>query len=255
MATKKDGDAPVKKAPLKIKVIGTGGIGLCVLPTMCRYLNYNGDKFPDVQVSMIDGDQFEERNRERQDFVEVGPKATITAEKYRDEFPRITFFDHPVYVADHNVIQLIRENDIIMLCVDNHKTRKLISDRAEELNNVTVISGGNDLTDGNVLMHVRRNGENVTLPLASAYHPEIAEPTDKHPSEVEQVVGCQEIAVSEPQLLFTNNLVAANMLAFLHNILDENRFAKILGSPEFWHEQCIDLQGYKGPKAIVRERK
>lgn len=243
------------KKPLKIKVVGTGGIGLCLLPSLCRYLNYAGDKFPDVQMSLIDGDKFEERNRERQAFVEVGPKASMTAEKYRDEFPRLMFFDHPVYIADHNVIQLIRENDIVFLCVDNHKTRKLISERAEELKNVTVISGGNDLTDGNVLVHIRRDNKNVTPPLASSFHPEIANPQDKHPGEIEEAQGCGVVAVSEPQLLFTNNLIAANMLAFLHNILDEKRFGKILATPEFWHELCVDLQGNKGPVAVVRTRK
>ena len=244
-----------KKPPLKIKVIGTGGIGLCLLPSLCRYLNYNGEKFPDVQVSLIDGDHFEERNRERQDFVEVGPKATMTAEKYRNEFPRLMMMDHPVYVADHNVIQLIREGDVVLMCVDNHKTRKLISDRAEELKNVTVISGGNDLTDGNVLMHIRRDDKNITPPLASNFHPEIANPTDKHPGEVTEAMGCQVVAVAEPQLLFTNNLIAANMLAFLHNVLDQQRLAKVLATPEFWHEMCVDMQGNKGPKAVVRERK
>jgi molybdopterin/thiamine biosynthesis adenylyltransferase len=169
MATKKAAkdESPVAKKPLKIKVIGTGGIGLCLLPSLCRYLNYNGEKFPAVEVSLIDGDTFEERNRERQDFVETGPKASMTAAEYRGKFPRLMFWDHPVYVADHNVIQLIRENDIVLLCVDNHKTRKLISDRAEELKNVTVISGGNDWTDGNVLLHIRRDEKNLTPPLAT----------------------------------------------------------------------------------------
>lgn len=244
----------VAKKPLKIKVIGAGGIGLCVLPILCRFLNYNVEKFPDVQLSLIDGDHFEERNRERQDFVEVGPKASMTAEKYRDEFPLLTIFDHPVYVADHNVIQLIREGDIVILCVDNHKTRKLISDRAEELKNVTIISGGNELTDGNILVHIRRDDKNITLPLASVFHQEIVNPKDKHPDEVEQAQGCAVVAVAAPQLLITNNLIAANMLVFLHNILDENRFTQILASPEFWHELFVDMQGRKGPSAVARER-
>lgn len=243
------------KKPLKIKVIGTGGIGLCVLPVLCRYLNYNAEKFPDVQIGLIDGDTFEEKNRERQEFSELGPKATMTAEEYKQKFPRLFITDHPVYVAEHNVIQLIRENDIVLMCVDNHKTRKLISDRAEELKNVTIVSGGNDLTDGNVLVHIRRNSKNVTPPLASTFHPEIQNPMDKHPGEVVESQGCQVVVVSEPQLLFTNNLIAANMLAFLHNILDEKRFEKVVQAPEHWHELCVDMIGNKGPKAVVRERK
>lgn len=250
MASKKD-DLSVKKT-LKIKVIGTGGIGLCLLPTLCRYLNFNGEKFPNVEVSLIDGDTFEERNRERQSFDQVGPKASVTVEKYREDFPRLMFWDHPVYVADHNVIQLIREGDIVLLCVDNHKTRKLISDRAEELKNVTVISGGNDWTDGNVLMHIRRNDKNLTPPLASKYHPEIVNPTDKHPGEVDQAQGCAELAPASPQLLIANNYIAANMLAALYNILDEGQLAKVMAAPENFAEVYCDLTILK---AVPRPRK
>lgn len=241
-------------SPLKIKVVGTGGIGLCLLPTLCRWLAHSRVKFPDIQISLIDGDQFEEKNRERQSFNELGPKATTTANAYRTEFPGLLFFDHPTYIDDNNIIQLIRENDIVMVCVDNHKTRKLISDRAEELKNVTIINGGNDYTDGNVLMHIRRDNKNITPPLASSYHPEIAFPTDKHPGEVAESQGCQVVAVSAPQLLIMNNMIAANMLAFLYNLLEDKQFAKIVKDPKNWHELLADLKSNKGPKAATRER-
>lgn len=239
--------------PLKVKVIGTGGIGLCLLPTLCRFLNYNGEKYPSVEVSLIDGDSFEEKNRERQEFIEVGPKASMTAVEYRSKFPRLMFWDHPVYVSDHNVIQLIRENDVVLLCVDNHKTRKLISDRAEELKNVTVISGGNDWTDGNVLAHIRRNSQNLTPPLASKFHPEILNPTDENPADVEQKEeGCAELAVSAPQLLITNNYVAANMLAVLYNVIDEEQSQRVLENPQSFAEVYCDLAVLK---SVPRERK
>ncbi|RTK97744.1 MAG: ThiF family adenylyltransferase [Neisseriaceae bacterium] len=241
------------KKSLKIKVVGTGGIGLCVLPSLCRYLNYSVDKFPDVQIGLIDGDVFEDRNRERQSFSQIGPKATMTAESYSKEFPRLTITDHPVYLDENNIFQHLREGDTVLVCVDNHKTRKLISDRAEELKNITIISGGNDLTDGNVLVHIRKNGKNITPPLASEFHPEIANPMDKHPGEV-VAQGCQAQAPASPQLLFTNNLIAANMLAFLHNVIDEDNMKKITANPQHWHELCVDMESPKGPKAVVRER-
>lgn len=233
------------KKPLKIKVIGTGGIGLAMLPALCRYLNYNGEEYPSVEVSMIDGDTFEEKNRGRQDFVELGQKATITANEYKDKFPRLIFWDHPTYITTDNVAQLIREGDIVLLCVDNHKTRKLVSDRAEELKNVTVISGGNDWTDGNVLTHIRRDSKNLTPPLANKYHPEICNPTDKHPGEIEQAQGCQVVAVSEPQLLITNNYIAANMLAVLYNVIDKERFKDVVKNPENYAEVYCDLTTLK----------
>lgn len=237
--------------PLKIKVIGTGGIGLAVLPTLCRYLNYN-ENYPSVEMSLIDGDHFEERNRERQDFVEVGPKASTTANEYRAKFPRLVFWDHPVYVGDHNVTQLVRENDIVMLCVDNHKTRKLISDRAEKLKNITVVSGGNDWDDGNVLIHIRRGGKNLTPPLASKYHPEIMNPTDKHPGEVQKAQGCQVLAVSDPQLLITNNYIAANMLAAFYNLIDKDQYENVIAAPENFAEIYCDLSTLK---TVPRTRK
>lgn len=233
------------KKNLKIKVIGTGGIGLALLPTLCRYLNYNGEEYPNVEISLIDGDTFEERNRGRQDFIEVGPKATVTANEYREKFPRLTFWDNPTYVSDDNVIQLIREGDIVLMCVDNHKTRKVVSDRAENLKNCTIISGGNDWTDGNVLTYIRRDKKDLTPSLTSKFHPEIANPTDKHPGEIVQAAGCQAIAVVEPQLLITNNYIAANMLAVFYNIIDKNQIKKVLASPENFAEVYCDLTTLK----------
>jgi hypothetical protein len=84
----------------------------------------------------------------------------------------------------------------------------LISDRAEELDNITVVSGGNELTDGNILLHIRKDGENVTLPLANKYHPELLKPGDKNPGD-EPEKGCQVMAAAEPQLVATNFAAAS----------------------------------------------
>jgi len=200
-----------KNIGLKIKIIGCGGIGTCLTDTLCRYLQFSDH--PNIEVSLIDGDTYEERNRERQVFKQFGPKASVTAERLRDEFPRLIFWDHPVYLADHNIISLIRENDFVFSCVDNHKTRKLVSERAEELDNVTIISGGNGYEDGNVQIHIRRDGQNITVPVASRYHPEIQNPQDRNPGDIdEDREGCQEQAAVSPQLLIMNNLIAAHML-------------------------------------------
>lgn len=210
--------ATKRQKPLKVKVIGCGGIGLCLLDPLCRFLNYGG--YPSVEVSLIDGDEYEERNRERQHFTTLGPKASVTADRLREHFPSIMFWDHPVYVADHNIISLIRENDTVLSCVDNHKTRKLVNDRALELDNITVISGGNDYVDGNVQVHIRRNGEDLTLPIANRYHPEIVSPQDKNPGEEEREgEGCQVLAAADPQLIITNNAVAAVMLKAFYGVL------------------------------------
>jgi hypothetical protein len=77
----------------------------------------------------------------------------------------------------------------------------------EDLSDALLISGGNELTDGNVQIHLRKGGEDVTLPIANQFHPEIEVPEDKHPDEM----SCEERAVREPQVLFANNAIAAVM--------------------------------------------
>jgi|694.fasta_scaffold24233_5 hypothetical protein len=236
----------------KVKVVGTGGIGLCLLPVLCRFINYEAKKFPVAEVHLIDGDEFEARNAERQDFNEIGPKATVTANQLRQKFGRIRIVDHPVFLSEDNIVPHIRENDIVILAVDNHNSRKIVSDRAIELNNITVISGGNDLHDGNVLIHIRRDGKDLTPPLASQYHPEIASPDDLHPSQLNQPGSCSRQAEQTPQLVIVNNLIAANMLSAFYNLTDSEVFrSKVLKSPEKYGEVLLDMVVMSG---VVRDR-
>lgn len=197
---------------MHVKVIGIGGIGTCLLPVLVRFLNLNA---AGTKLWLIDGDSFEEKNRERQAFNRFGNKAEVTAEQLPFQHPNVYVEARGVYVTETSVVELIREGDIILLCVDNHATRKLVSDRCEELQDIVLISGGNELLDGSVHIYIRKKGENATLPLANDFHPEIQYPEDTNPGEV----GCAEQAESTPQLLLTNNLVAAIMLGSFYAIL------------------------------------
>jgi molybdopterin/thiamine biosynthesis adenylyltransferase len=198
------------KKTRKIKVIGAGGIGGHLIEPLARYLSYTEDN---CEITVIDGDKFEERNKERQRFSVCENKADHTAAKMKDEFPKIHFRSKGEYLTEDNVITSIREGDTVLLCVDNHATRKLISDRCEELDNVTLISGGNDYTDGNVIMYRRENGKDVGKPPTKLY-PKIANPEDKNPGVLTDVErqGCQQEAQTNPQLLFTNLAIASTML-------------------------------------------
>lgn len=200
------------KKTVKIKVIGAGGIGGHLIEPLSRYSSYCDDH---VEVTVIDGDKYEDRNRERQRFTECSNKADHTAELMKEEFPRVHFRSKPEYVTESNVITTIRENDVVFLCVDNHATRKLVSERCSELDNVTLISGGNDETDGDVLVYVRKNGKDATPPLTNL--PEIANVTDdsKNPGDLteEERQGCEREAQTKPQILFMNLDIASLMLS------------------------------------------
>lgn len=205
------------KQPLAIKVVGIGGIGGCLLPVLCHFLAYSAqDK--KITITLIDGDTFEPKNVDRQIFDATGNKAEIIGQKFHGLYgDRITIRREGAYVTDDNVVSLLREKDIIFLCVDNHRARKLVSDRCEELGDCTLISGGNELTDGNIQIFIRKDGEDVTLPLANDFHPEIRYPEDRNPGDV----GCEELAQDEPQILIMNNAIAALMLNAFYAFLSE----------------------------------
>jgi len=190
----------------QVKVIGIGGIGSHLVFPLCRYLDALSEK---AYVTLIDGDQFEPKNSDRQEFFDFGNKAEVTAERFKTSFPELPIEAKPWYVTEENLFLCIKTRDVVFLCVDNHATRKLVSDYCKTLSNVLIISGGNEHTDGNVQIYLRKSGKDVT-PSLTHLHPEIASPKDRNPAEM----SCEELANnSAPQLIFTNFMVAACMLA------------------------------------------
>ncbi|MBI3745450.1 MAG: ThiF family adenylyltransferase [Chloroflexi bacterium] len=111
---------------------------------------------------------------------------------------------------------IVREGDIVLLAVDNHRTRALVDRHLATLDNATLISGGNDETDGNVQLVRRRDGWSVDGHLVEI-HPEIGEAAD---SEEPQEPGCQVLAAERPQLLVTNLMVASAMLNALWQVIE-----------------------------------
>ncbi len=190
---------------LEIKAIGIGGIGCALLPFLCRYLNYAGER---ARLTLIDGDRFERANAPRQAFPRLGNKAEVKARELAQEFEALSLRAVPEYVTAANADRLIVAGDVVFLMVDNHASRRLVDEHAAGLADLTLISGGNDFEDGNIQVYLRRDGLDLT-PRLSRYHPEIARPEDRHPAEL----SCEELmAAGAPQLLFTNLMVAALML-------------------------------------------
>lgn len=195
----------------KIKLIGAGGIGCYLIDGLARYMSYASEN--NGEITIIDGDQYEEKNRERQRFNLCRNKATEMMSLQKDNFPKIHFRSKEEYVTQDNVVSLIREDDFVMLCVDNHATRKIVSERCSELDNVTLISGGNDYTDGNVIVYIRKDGKDLTKSPIELY-PSIANPKDKNPAQLtdQERQGCQRESIDNPQLVPTNMTAAAIML-------------------------------------------
>ncbi len=201
-----------------VVIIGLGGVGIPLARTVVRFLASVCQTAADdrgVEVVLCDGDAFNHENLYRMDVPEFGNKAQVLGLALLDaiDCPNLTIRWVTQYVSSANVDQLIADGDCVLLACDNHRTRKLVGEHcAERMDNVVLISGGNDGleeglagTYGNVQVHVRSEGRDLTAPL-TRFHPEIADPQDQSPDDI----SCLELAAAGvPQLSFTNLAVAS----------------------------------------------
>lgn len=198
-----------------IKVIGLGGIGSPVSLYVSKFL-YSLNR--DATVFLVDGDEYELSNRERVAFREYGKKALVKQAELAEIYgERVALRAVPSYVTKANISKLLGDDDVIFLCVDNHATRKLVSEYCESLSDVLLISGGNDGIDdgskgtfGNVQVFCKAKGQNKTNSLTQ-FHPEIDQPEDHSPGESEHE-SCAMLAEKGAQLAFANLAVASEML-------------------------------------------
>ena len=222
----------------RVKVIGLGGIGCIVLHYLSLFLN--SLRLP-LRLVLIDGDEFEPDNAARMQFSAVGNKAEVKAVETAQQLQasEIQIVPVPEYVTAKNIERLIRDGDIVFLCVDNHPTRKLVSDHCERLDNSVLISGGNDGVDlaagqrgtyGNVQIAVRQDSQEIAVPL-TRYHEEIKSPEGKMPGNVDDI-DCGQMAISTPQVLFANLAVASWML---------NAFYALSCGQLGYQELCLDI--------------
>lgn len=200
-------------------IIGLGGVGTILAERLCRFLNFSRDY--ESEVLLVDGDKYEPKNYERQEFNSIGNKAETKAHELASKFRDIEFDVVESYINEENVGDIIKENTVVFVCVDNHKSRMIINNYCKTLNDITLISGGNELTDGNAQLYVRKGGKDLTPDLC-AYHPEIANPDDKLPEEL----SCEELSESEPQLYFTNLGVATLMCWLFYNAIVKQDYEK-----------------------------
>lgn len=204
----------------QVKVIGIGGVGTALMHHLGRYLNYKGEA---CRVTLIDGDDFENKNATRQSFKTLGNKAKVKAAEWAAEYEKVAFRSVSEFVTPENIDTLIEEDDIVIAGVDNHKTRKLLSDHCGILDDVILISGGNEMTDGNVQVYIRQGGKNIKSPLTK-YHREIRNPADKNPGELT----CEERAqLPGGQQILVTNMGVAWVLFFNYWLIDEGKLDRV----------------------------
>ena len=190
---------------MRIVIIGLGGIG-GLLANLVWKLCDN----PQNELILIDGDEFELGNMPRQYFKKIGNKAECWTKMISDFSPTC----HVSYLPEfYPGSYRISDGDIVLIGVDNHYVRRLINEDCKKLRNITVISGGNELTDGNAQFFVIKDGTKVAGDFLDTYHPEIAKAEPEKKKE-----GCDRRP--EPQFLVTNNFVVSAMVNILWTVLN-----------------------------------
>jgi molybdopterin/thiamine biosynthesis adenylyltransferase len=213
--------------PIRVILVGAGGIGTWLAEGVARLLEW---KFPGSALIIVDGDNYEPKNLERQSFSKMGNKASVKALELTDKFEKTTFIPVPKWVVGEDfkgvsdedspkikASDLLSENDIVLAVVDNFAARKILFDTASQLNNIDVFTGGNDDgLFGSIYHYQRRDGKDITEHPVH-FHPEYESPPDKNPGEL----SCQERAEIDggTQLLATNMAVAAFILGRIHHTI------------------------------------
>lgn len=204
-------------------VIGAGGTGQQLIPSLMRMLTYH--ESGTTNVSVYDGDAFEEHNGERQIHTS-GSKADRMNELLSQQMLPSVCRDS--YMNKQKLQALRRRNPegtlLVIAAVDNDATRKMCIEVLSEMpGDFLFVTPGNSTADdpdaaikGNVLWFGRVGGEEIGI-RPDLLFPNIESPKDGIPRKG----SCIEDAPSSPQLIAANALAAAYTLTVVQNFLDD----------------------------------
>ena len=211
--------------PDSVIVVGSGGTGGHLIPALARLVSYHSifeDSTPTVTI--IDGDEFEERNQTRQI---VSPsdygKNKAEAMTYFCKYQGLTNVEHiPEFINQERFEEILMncETPLIVSCVDNDATRRAMIDAIKNVcDDFFFFSPGNsDGTEnvkGQTIWFGRIEEEDYGI------DPTILYENLQNPMDVIPRAGtCSANAPSRPQLISANFMAAATTLSMVQNLLD-----------------------------------
>jgi len=124
-------------------LVGCGGVGSYLSYPLALTLAFGFAKTP--KLVLVDGDEFEKKNLERQMFPkdQVGKnKAEVLAQSLTQT--GVTVEVLPAYIHKDTVWDV--KNACVISAVDNHTARRVILDKVDEEPSASAILAGNELT-------------------------------------------------------------------------------------------------------------
>jgi len=236
-----------------VVVMGTGGTGGYLIPHLARYISLinktrrgamGSSRADTIKLVIVDGDLVEEKNLIRQNFIvsDIGkPKAEVLARRYSTAFGldiayANSFLETPEAI-DRVVFNQVRNaKPIIVSCVDNNKTRRLIwkwYEKRSQLYESFWLDSGNEEHHGQIVVGYRCRFPTIrgmdsthtdrapfTLPNYFEMFPTAFEDLGMLPTEeIAARASCAEAALENPQTIFVNMMASQVLLNILQQIL------------------------------------
>lgn len=195
------------KLPKNIYIIGAGGVTTYFLPPFIKTVAHKVDKLRKPTIYIMDGDEIEDRNLERQAFPKESVKSKKSdvlvkeyAEEYGGPMKSISEFFHP---GDK-----LEQYSLVFVFVDNHPARLAILNACDQYE-CSVIMGANEYQDSQGIYYSPRMKGTKLDPRVR--YPEILEDESDNPI---RAVGCntEEALEIAPQLAIANHTAASHAL-------------------------------------------
>lgn len=213
----------------KIYVFGAGGGGSHLIPVLAKTLRANkSTKYSPLII--FDGDDFEEKNMERQLLTTTQIKQnkaqslleTCQAQGISE------VYSVPEYVDYQKCIELLEDSNspLVIAAVDNNASRAAFIDAIQKVciedqqkNFFFITPGNSDATEeprGQICWFGHINGQKYGQN-PKEYDLDLQAPGDVIP----RVGGCMEVAQSNPQVLAANFTAAADTLTVIYSVLTQ----------------------------------
>lgn len=184
---------------MKLYIIGAGGTASYMLPALIR-------SFPNVDVIdgivLIDRDDLEEKNLERQNFEAVGlgkPKVEILAEQLA-AFSAVPIESEVAWFTESTTVE---PGSFIISCTDNHPARRAVLAVCDETESQAVICGNETFSADAYYYHPSFKG---TILDPRKRYPEIL--TDNRDDPTRPSCNDEKVVAENPQLAEANNASA-----------------------------------------------
>jgi len=231
---------------LTVFVAGCGGTGGYVVSHLARFISVLNKEEDRISLILADGDIVEEKNLKRQHFIscDIGRnKAEVLAERYSVAFGmEIAALKKDIEsVNDLGVMKSFAKynsSDLVISCVDNNATRKVIWEwfkepRVGNRKSKFWIDSGNEETAGQVVCGFRPTDSTYlntikpgntqaikvgqfSVPCAVEVYPDLLSSESKFNSEL----SCAERAASAPQNMQTNVTAATLVMNFAQKVIE-----------------------------------